>query len=191
MQNPTNPSNSLPPKNKFANIFRLLGRISYWIHLVLGTTSAIILGIIIFSRRLGEPANNSAITISIILTVGSLIALGFRIFWAWRYSRMAKRLQTDNPTTSQPKRSEIINVLRIGLSVSIIGLILAFIASETTTVTIIAEAISQPQSVGIYEPENAIETADLFLDFVTVTILGAHALGAINSLGLLNWITLE
>ena len=189
MQNKIDSSSSIPPKNKFANIFRLFGQISYWIHLILGTTSGIILGIIIFSRRLGEPANNSAITISIILTVGSLIALGFRIFWAWRYGRMAKQLQIDNPT--QPKRSEIINVLRIGLSVSIIGLILAFIASETTVVTIIAEAISQPQSVGIYEPENAIETADLFLDFVTVTILGAHALGAINSLGLLNWITLE
>lgn len=190
MQNKTETPTSIPPKNKFANIFRLLGQISYWIHLILGTTSGIILGIIIFSRRLGEPANNSAIKISIILTIGSLIALGFRIFWAWRYGRMAKQLQIDNPT-SQPKRSEIIGVLRIGLSVSILGLILAFIASETTTVTIIAEAISQPQSVGIYEPENAIETADLFLDFVTVTILGAHALGAINSLGLLNWITLE
>ena len=29
------------------------------------------------------------------------------------------------------------------------------------------------------------------LDFVNVTILGAHALGTINSLGLLNWITRE
>lgn len=191
MQNRIESPGSIPPKNKFADVFRLLGRISYWIHLILGATSAIILGLIIFSRRLGEPANNSAIRISIILTVGSLIALGFRIFWAWRYGRMAKQLQIDNPTTSQPKRSEIINVLRIGLSVSIVGLILAFIASETTVVTIIAEAISQPQSVGIYEPEKAIETADLFLDFVTVTVLGAHALGAINSLGLLNWITRE
>ena len=97
MQNKTESSTSIPPKNKFANIFRLLGQISYWIHLILGTTSGIILGIIIFSRRLGEPANNSAIKISIILTVGSLIALGFRIFWAWRYGRMAKQLQIDNP----------------------------------------------------------------------------------------------
>ena len=190
MQNKIDSPASIPPKHRFANIFRLLGQISYWIHLILGSTSAIILGLIIFSRRLGEPADNSAIKVTIILTIGSLIALGFRIFWAWRYGRMAKQLQIDNPTL-QPKRSEIISVLRIGLSVSLLGLILAFVASETTVITIIAEALSQPQSVGVYEPQQAIETADLFLDFVTVTILGAHALGAINSLGLLNWITRE
>ena len=190
MQNKIDSPNSLPPKHRFANIFRLLGIISYWIHLILGTTSGIILGLIIFSHRLGEPVNNSAIKISIILTVGSLIALGFRIFWAWRYGRMAKQLQFTDPAL-QPKRSEVIRVLRIGLSVSILGLILAFIASETTVITIIAEAISQPQGTSVYEPQQAIETADLFLDFVNVTILGAHTLGAINSLGLLNWITLE
>ena len=190
IENNIDSSTSLPPKHRFANVFRLLGQISYWIHLILGATSGIILGLIIFSRRLGEPANNSAIKISIILTIASLVALGFRIFWAWRYSRIAKKLQINNPTL-QPKRTEIIAVLRVGLSVSLIGLILAFIASETTVITVIAEAISQPQGSRIYEPQQAIETADLFLDFVTVTILGAHALGAINSLGLLNWITRE
>ena len=189
MQNKLN-SPSIPPKKRFSNVFRLLAQISYWIHLILGATSGIILGLIIFSRKLGEPADNAAIKVSIILAVASLIALGFRIFWAWRYNRMAKQLQLAEPTM-QPQKAEIANVLRVGLAVSLLGLILAFLASETTVVTIIAEAIAQPQGTRIYEPEQAIETADLFLDFVNVTILGAHALGTINSLGLLNWITRE
>jgi hypothetical protein len=189
MQDKLNSSN-LPTKQRFAGVFRLLGQISYWIHLILGTTAGIILGLIIFSRRLGEPANNSVMKVSIIFTVASLIALGFRIFWAWRYNRLAKQLQISNPAV-QPNRAEIIKVLRVGLSVSLLGLILAFIASEATVVTIIAEAISQPQGGRVYEPQQAIETADLFLDFVNVTILGAHILGTINSLGLLNWITRE
>ncbi|HEY9771595.1 MAG TPA: DUF3611 family protein [Coleofasciculaceae cyanobacterium] len=189
MQNQLN-NPSIPPKNKFANVFRLFARISYWIHLILGATSGIILGLIVFSRRLGESTNNSAIQLSIIFTVASLIVLAFRIFWAWRYSRIARQLQTTN-SAMELNRAEIIKVLRVGLSVSLLGLILAFIASETTVVTIIAEAISQPQGSRLYEPEQAIQTADLFLDFVNVTILGAHALGAINSLGLLNWITRE
>ena len=186
MQNKLN-SPDLPSKQKFAGVFRLLGRISYWIHLILGATSAIILGLIIFSRRLGEPANNTAISISIVLTIASLIALGIRIFFAWRYSRMAKQLQSIEPI--QPERGEIIRVLRIGLAISLLGLVLAFLASETTVVTIIATAIAQPQTPTLYEPQQAIETADLFLDFVNVTVLGAHALGTINALGLLNWIT--
>ena len=188
MQNKLN-SPSIPSKQKFAGVFRLLGRISYWIHLILGATSAIILGLIIFSRKLGTTADNAAISISIFLTICSLVALGIRIFFAWRYSRMAKQLQLA--TLNQPNRAEVITLLRIGLTISLIGLILAFLASETTVVSIIAQAIAQPQAAPVYEPKQAIETADLFLDFVNVTILGAHALGTINSLGLLNWITRE
>jgi Protein of unknown function (DUF3611) len=189
MQDKLNSPN-LPSKQRFAGVSRLLGQISYWIHLILGTTAGIILGLIIFSRRLGEPANNSAIKVSIIFTVASLIALGFRIFWAWRCNRLVKQLQISNSAV-QPDRAEIIRVLRVGLSVSLLGLILAFVASEATVVTIIASAIAQPQGAIVYEPQQAIETADLFLDFVNVTILGAHTLGTINSLGLLNWITRE
>ena len=188
MQNKLNSPN-LPSKHKFAGVFRLLGQISYWIHLILGATSAIILGLIVFSRRLGAPDNNTAISLSIFLTISSLVALGIRIFFAWRYSRVAKQLQLGVPT--QPNRIEIVTLLRVGLTISLIGLILAFLASETTVVSIIATAIAQPQSSPIYEPQQAIETANLFLDFVNVTILGAHALGTINSLGLLNWITKE
>lgn len=191
MQNQLNNPNSLPPKQKFASVFRLFGQISYWVHLILGATSGIILGIIIFSRRLGEPAaNNTAIKISIIFTIASLITLGIRIFLAWRYSRMAKQLQTTAPAL-QPNRAEIVGVLRIGLAISLLGSILAFIASETTVITIMAEAIAQPQGTNLYKPQQAIETADLFLDFVNVTVLGAHLLGTINSLGLLNSITRE
>ena len=188
MQDKINSSN-LPSRQKFAGVFKLLAHISYWIHLIMGTTSAIILGLIIFSRRLGTTANNSAISISIFLGISSLVVLGIRIFFAWRYNRLAKQLQLA--TATQPSRLEIINLLRIGLATSLVGLILAFLASETTVVSIIAQAIAQPQSSPIYEPQQAIETADLFLDFVNVTILGAHALGTISSLGLLNWITRE
>ena len=182
-------SPNLPSKQKFAGVFRLLGQISYWIHLILGATSSVILGIIVFSRRLGTTANNPAINVGIFLTISSLVALGIRIFFAWRYSRLAKQLQLATPM--QPTRLKIITLLRIGLTISLAGLILAFLASETTIVSIIAQAIAQPQSAPIYEPQQAIETADLFLDFVNTTVLGAHALGAINSLGLLNWITKE
>ncbi|GAB4538111.1 MAG: hypothetical protein Tsb0014_27500 [Pleurocapsa sp.] len=75
MQNKLN-SASIPPKQKFSNIFRLLAQIGYWIHFILGATSGVILGLIIFSRKLGEPANNAAIKISIVFAVASLITLG-------------------------------------------------------------------------------------------------------------------
>ena len=151
-------SQNQPSKQKLAVFFRVLGQISYWIHLIFGATSAIILGLIIFSLRLGESTNNAAINVSIVFTIASLIALGIRVFFAWRYSRMAKQLQIN---ILQPDRREIIGVLRIGLGISLLGLVLAFLASETTTITIIATAMARPQVATLYEPQQILETADL------------------------------
>lgn len=188
MQDKLNSPN-VPSKQRFAGVFLLLGQISYWVHLILGATSAIILGLIVFSRQLGTNTDNTTINISIFMAIASLIALGIRVIFAWRYSRLAKQLQLAIPAS--PNRLQVVGLLRIGLTISIIGLILAFFGSEATVISIIATAIAQPQTVPVYEPQQAIETADLFLDFVSVTILGAHALGTINSLGLLNWLTRE
>jgi hypothetical protein len=44
-------STSIPQKHKFANIFRPLAQISYWVHLVLGVTSGIILGLLNWITR--------------------------------------------------------------------------------------------------------------------------------------------
>lgn len=180
----------IPPKQQFAGTLKLIGQVSYWVHLILGATSLIILGLIVFSRRLEGTPSSTAISVGIFAIIASLVTLGIRIFMAWRYSRMAKKLQTNTPN-NQPQRSEIIAALKLGLFTSILGLVLAFIASETTIVTVIAQAIAQPQTTPIYEPQQAVETADLFLDFVSITVLGAHVLGTIDSLSLLNWITRE
>ena len=42
---------NLPSKSKFARTFRILSRVSYWIHVILGTISAVILILVIFSSR--------------------------------------------------------------------------------------------------------------------------------------------
>ena len=122
----------------------------------------------------------------------SLLALGFRVYWSWRYRQLAKKLQTVNsPTRRQPSRSEIIRVLRIGLLASSIGLLLAFLASEISLVSLVADAIARPQGVAVYEREQVIKIADLLLILAELNILGAHFFGSANSLGLLSWISKE
>ena len=103
MQNKLNSPN-LPSKQKFAGVFRLLGQISYWIHLILGATSAIILGLIVFSRRLGTTANNTAISISIALTIASLVALGIRIFFRLALQPYGKKPTVSNTLAAKSSR---------------------------------------------------------------------------------------
>ncbi len=179
----------LPSKRKFAATFRLLSRISYWIHLILGAISGIILLLVTFSRTTTEESSTGA-GLSIAIAIFSLFALGFRVYWAWRYRQLAKKLQRPNPT-AQPSRTDIIQILRIGLLASLIGLFLAFIATEINLVSLIAGAIARPQGIAVYEREQVIKIADLLLILAQLNILGAHFFGSVNSLGLLNWISKE
>lgn len=190
MANLFNKSSELPTKREFAGNFRAISRISYWIHLLLGTASGITLLLVLFSRSFSIQSNNPFIGFSIFLSICALVTLGFRVYWAFRYTRMAKRLQQPNPNL-HPKREEVIRVLRIGLIVSLAGLVLAFVASEITTVAVLAKAIAQPQGVAVYDPEKIVREMDLFLILADVNLVGAHILGSIASLGLLNWITKE
>ena len=103
---------------------------------------------------------------------------------------LAKKLQRVDPN-EQPSRAEIIKVLRIGLLASSIGLLLAFIASEISLISLVAGAIARPQGVAVYEREQVIKIADLLLILAQLNILGAHFFGSANSLGLLNWISKE
>ncbi len=176
----------LPNKQKFARTFRILSRISYWIHLILGTISGVTLLLVVFIRG----ATNSGTGAGIFIAMFSLLALGFRVYWAWRYSRLAKKLQRVDPDV-QPSRTEIIQILRIGLLVSFGGLLLALIATEISLISLVAGAIARPQGIAVYEREQVIKIADLFLVLAQLNILGAHFFGGANSLGLLNWISKE
>ncbi|MCC0179737.1 DUF3611 family protein [Waterburya agarophytonicola K14] len=189
MNRPTKLSqnNPLPDKQKFAKIFRNLSNVSYWIHLVLGVISGVTLLLVFFSR---SATNNSGIGLGIFIAMFSLMALGFRVYWAYRYRQLAKKLQRVNPDL-QPSRTEILQVLRTGLLASSIGLFLAFIASEVSLVSLVAGAIARPQGVAVYEREQVIKIADLLLILAQLNILGAHFLGSANSLGLLSWISKE
>jgi hypothetical protein len=188
MQNIFNKKPELPTKQEFAVTFRIIGRISYWIHLLLGVTSGITLLLVILSHNFSTQSNNPIIGFSIVLTVSALITLGFRVYWVWRYTRMANLLQQANPKL-HPKREEIIHILYIGLKVSLVGIVLAFLASEITTITVLAKAIAQPQGVAVYDPEKIVRDLDLFLILANVNLVGAHLLGTVASFGLLNWIT--
>jgi heme/copper-type cytochrome/quinol oxidase subunit 2 len=180
-------SQSPPSKSQFAKILKLLGGISFWIQLILGIAASITLLLVTISRNSSDGMNNPWIGLGLFLAVVSIIVLGFRIYWAWRYTRLAKQLQ-NNSSQKNISKNKVLNILKLGLIASILGLLLAFFAAEITTVTVLTKALSQPQGVAVYEPENTVRSLDLFLILADINLIGAHLLGSINSLGLSNWL---
>lgn len=178
-----------PTKKQFATTFHLAGRIGFWFQLALGAVSGIALLFAMFSRNVGagDQTNNAGIGFGIFLAVCGILVLCFRVYWAFRYRRLARRLQAPNPNL-HPKKEDIIQVLRIGLIVSLVGLLLAFLAAEVTVAVVLGKVLAQPQGVAIYNPRNIIPALDIFVAFANVNMIGAHFFGSVNSLWLLNWV---
>lgn len=174
-----------PSKQKFAATLLLVSRISFWVQLVLGGISGIAVLLACFSRNV--TTSSSGIGFGIFLAIVGILLLCFRVYWAFRYRKMAKLLQTPN-SQNHPKKEEVIQNLRIGLLVSLVGLLIAFIASEATVVIVLSKAVAQPQGVALYQPENVIRSLDIFVILANINVIGAHFFGGITSLGLLYWL---
>ncbi|MGI8504449.1 MAG: DUF3611 family protein [Hassallia sp.] len=131
--------------------------------------------------------NNAGIGFGIFLAVVSILLLCFRVYYALRYRRLAKLLQTPN-SQIQPKKEDVIKALRLGLIISLLGLLISFVASEATVAVILGKTLAQPQGVAVYQPENLIRSLDIFVMLANVNMIGAHFFGAVTSLGLLYWV---
>jgi hypothetical protein len=188
MSNKLNSYLPIPTKQKFAAIFHIVRPISFWIQLALGAVSLLALLLAIFSRSTTvQTTTNSIMGLGVFLGIIGILVLCFRLYWANRYRRLDKLLQSPNREL-HPKKDEVIHVLQIGLIASLIGLFLAFFASEMTVVAVLSKSLALPQGVAVYRPENVIRSLDLFVVLANVNLIGVHFFGSMTSLGLLNWL---
>ena len=176
---------SSPTRQQFATTFRRTTRISFWVQLALTAVFGIALLFALFSRTIAAQSKSTAMGISLFLAVGVMLALCFRIYLAFRYTRLAKRLQTSNPQV-YPNKKDTVRIIRTGLIVSLVGILLGFVGSEISVVATLAKALAQPQGRMIYEPETIIQTLDVLIILVNTNITGAHLVGGITSLFLLS-----
>lgn len=188
MSNDLNSYLPVPTKQKFAATFRVVRPISFWVQLALGAVSSFTLLLAIFSRNATvQTTTNSVMGFGVFLGIMGILVLCFRLYWANRYRRLGKILQSPNREL-HPRKDEVIQVLQVGLIVSFLGLLLAFLASELTVIVVLSKALALPQGVAVYRPENVIRSLDLLVVLANVNLIGSHLVGSVTSLGLLNWL---
>jgi hypothetical protein len=175
-------------QTEFVSTFRLFSRFSFWIQLFFGAVSGIVLLFAMLGRNMSDQTNNNAgIGFGIFLAIVGLLLLCFRIFWDFRYRLLGRLLHAENSQV-YPSKEHITHTLRIGLVSSLVGVLIAFVASEETVAVVLAKTLSQPQAMAAYAPENVIRSLDIFVTMANVNLIGAHFFGAVTSLGLLNWV---
>jgi hypothetical protein len=178
-----------PPSalQQIAVTFRLAGWIGFWIQLVLGVVSTLVLLLFsIFSQRGGSPSNNPGTGFGIFLAVCGLITLGAGIYCAFRYTRIGNQLQSSNPN-NRPRKSETIQVLRLGLMVNLVGMLLTLLGAQAIVGTLVARSISpQAQTTQLFDPNRIISGLDMLVVQANTNTVAAHFAGILCSLWLLN-----
>lgn len=188
MSNELNSYLPAPTKQRFAATFQVVRRISFSLQLALGVVSGLALLLAIFSRNVTvQTTTNPVMGFGVFLGIIGILVLGFRLYFSSRYRRLAKLLQSPNREL-HPRKEDVLQVLSTGLIVSLIGLVLAFLASEVTIAVVAAKALALPQAVAVYTSTNFIRPLDIFVVFASVNMIGAHLVGSVTALGLFNWL---
>jgi hypothetical protein len=170
--------------------FLTTGWISFWIQLVLGVISAIIVLLFtIFSQREGSPSNNPGTGFGIFLAVCGLITLGVGIYIAFRYTRIGIQLLSSNPN-NRPRKIETVQVLRFGLVVNLVGILLTLLGAQAIVGTLVARSIS-PQAITtqLFDPNRIISGLDMLVVQANTNTVTAHFAGLVGSIWLLNRIS--
>jgi hypothetical protein len=182
-------SKSTSTIQEIAQTFRLTGWASFWAQLVLGVVAAVILGFASLSPGVAAGQQRNVGTgLGIFFAVIAVIALGASIFWAFRYTRISIQLQSSNHN-NRPRKADTIQLLRLGLSINLVGLLVGLIGAQAIVGALVAKSLTLPQAgVGVYQvdPSRIIRPLDIFVVQANTNTVAAHFAGLIGSLWLLN-----
>ncbi|MGH2415405.1 MAG: DUF3611 family protein [Microcystaceae cyanobacterium] len=172
-----------------AQVFRLTGWVSFWIQLVLGVVSGVILLFAVFSQRSGNTTNNPGTGFGAFFAVAGLIALVVGIYLAFRYTRLGLRLESSNPN-NRPRKVETIQVVRFGIMVHLLGMLLTLLGAQTIVGTLLTKSLTLPQvgGGGVYtqvDPSRIIQSLDIFVVQANTNTVTAHFAGLVASIWLL------
>lgn len=180
---------SLPPAiRRIAGAFRLMGWVSFWIQVVLGVISSIALLFAVASVTTQSSGNsNPGAGAGLFFSSAGLIAVYLGAFWAFRYTRMSRRLRSQDETR-RPKPKDALQLLKLGLYISLIGMFLTLLGAGANVGALLAKAISQPQGAALFgnDVSRFVQPLDIFIVQANTNILLAHFGGLVCTLWVLN-----
>ena len=162
--------------------------IGFWLQIVLGVVSAVTL--LFATPVLVETKEQTEGTgFGIFCAVISLILLVIAIIFAYRYGKIAKKIETPDPTL-RPKKTDTIKLIKTGLTINIVGMLLATVGAQALVGIVLAKSLARPQiAIGLTGPTDFVNSIDLLIIQANTNTITAHFTGIITSLWLLNRIS--
>ncbi|MDZ8240464.1 MAG: DUF3611 family protein [Nostoc sp. ChiQUE01a] len=175
---------SLAPETRgIGNTIRLTGWITFWLQLAIGVVSVFALLFALTGRGLVQQ-QNTGLGIGIFWAVCGIVVLLFSLYWDFRYTRIGKALENRN-SALHPSKPDTTGILRLGIIISLVGILLTLLGAGSTVLVLVAKSISQPPGVAITDPYRIIRPMDVFVAVADITGIAAHYVGTVASLWLL------
>ncbi|AFY67367.1 DUF3611 family protein [Geitlerinema sp. PCC 7407] len=176
----------LPPTLKqIAFQFRIAGWISFWMQLVLGVVATLVLIFATASRSIGTQTNSAGTGAGILFALGGIAVLGAGVYWAFRYTRIARGLRSPD-ASARPSKASTTTILRLGLIINLVGMLITILGAQAIVGSILARSLSQPQGLTVYDPSRFVQSVDLFVVQANTNTILAHFAGIVGSLWLFN-----
>ncbi|MBD2448574.1 DUF3611 family protein [Nostoc sp. FACHB-152] len=183
MQTETEVRTVAPSLQGIGNTIRLTGWVTFWIQLGLAVVSGITV-LFAYTGRNFTDQPNAGLGIGVFWAIAGIIALLFSVYWDFRYTRLGKRLGNPNHAL-HPSKADTIAALRLGLIVSLVGILLTLLGTGSTLGVLVAKSISQPPGVAITDPNKIIRALDVFVAVANINGITAHFIGTVASLWLI------
>jgi hypothetical protein len=200
MANRSDPYSLPPAVRRVATIFRLVGWASFWVQIVLAVISAVVL--LFAAGSFGAAATTPQVVVpggvpvaptggvnpgtgaGLFLAVLGLLTLFGGAYWAFRYTRLSRKLSTPN-SEDRLKRGEALQALRFGLIINLAGMLLTILGAQAIVGSLVAKSFAQ--GVGIFTGnfQRFINPLDIFLVQANTNTIMAHFVGVVATLWIL------
>jgi hypothetical protein len=179
---------------RVAGAFWLTGWASFWVQIILAVVSAIVL--LFAASGLGAtsasapgvqgqtPIASAETGIGLVLAILGLLCLFAGAFWAFRYTRLSRKLKTPDSQT-RPKPKDLIQSLRVGLFINLTGMLLTIFGAQAIVGSLVGKSFSQGFAVFSGNSLRFITPLDIFLVQSNTNTIMAHFVGLIATLWLL------
>lgn len=161
------------------------GNISFWLQLVLGIISTVLL-LIAGASILGAKEKTQGIELGIFCAFAGVTVLAIAIIICFRYRKLGRLIQNPDPS-KRPKRSDTLQMLKTALCLNIGGMLMSILGAQTLAGLVLVKSLNISQgTVNLGSTSNQFVTpVDLLIIQANTNTILAHFTGIVFALWLL------
>lgn len=180
-------SDSAGNVQQIAGLFQKMGWVSFWTQVVLGVIAVVTLIFANSFRSASTGGVSSGIDFGLFCAFLGLLLLSVSIYFSFRYTRVSRQLRLSSPE-ARPKKAEVTQTLKLGITVCLIGKLLTLISANAVVGGLASKAsrLASPLGGLTGQQSDFVNTLDMFTVQALMLILLALFVGIVAPLMLLN-----